>query len=54
MRARKVGGLTQALRLDVEKEDENEANEPIAAAADVDDNINGSEFASVTCRLREC
>jgi hypothetical protein len=48
-----VGGLTQALRLDVEVGGEDEANETIAAAADVDDNIDGSEFASVTCRLRE-
>ena len=45
-----------ALRLDVEVGDEDEANETIAAAADVVmlDNIEGSEFASVACRLREC
>ena len=35
--------------------DEDEANETIVAAADVVmlDNIEGSEFASVACRLRE-
>jgi hypothetical protein len=54
LRARKVGGFAQALRLDVEVGDQDEANETIAAAADVDDDIEGSEFASVACRLREC
>ena len=45
-----------ALRLDVEVSNEDEANETIAAAADVVmlDNIEGSEFASVALRLREC
>ena len=53
MRARKEGGF--ALRLDVEVRDEDEANETIAAAADVVmlDNIEGSEFASIACHLRE-
>jgi len=48
-----VGGF--ALRLDIEVRDEAEANETIAAVADVVmlDNIEGSEFASVACRLRE-
>jgi len=52
LRARKEGGF--ALRLDVEVGDEDEANETIAAAADVVmlDNIESSEFASVACRLR--
>jgi hypothetical protein len=49
-----VGGFAQALRLGVEVGDQDEANETIAAAADVDDDIEGSEFASVACRLREC
>jgi nicotinate-nucleotide pyrophosphorylase len=41
--------------MDVEVKDEYEANETIAGAADVVmlDNIEGSEFASVACRLRE-
>jgi len=49
-----VGGF--ALRLDVEVGDEDEANETIAAAADVVmlDNIECSEFAPVACRLSEC
>jgi nicotinate-nucleotide pyrophosphorylase (carboxylating) len=53
LRARKEDGF--ALRLDVEV-DEDEANEAIAAAADVVmlDNIEGSELTSVACRLREC
>jgi hypothetical protein len=29
-------------------------HETIAADADVDDNIEGSEFASVACPLRDC
>jgi nicotinate-nucleotide pyrophosphorylase len=48
-----VGGFT--LLLDVEVRDEEEANEAIAAGADVVmlDNIEGSELASVARRLRE-
>ena len=52
-RAREVGGFS--LRLDVEVRDEDEANEAIAAGADVVmlDNIEGGELASVARRLRE-
>ncbi|KAI0306865.1 Quinolinate phosphoribosyl transferase [Multifurca ochricompacta] len=52
-RARQVGGFS--LLLDVEVRDEEEANEAIAAGADVImlDNIEGSELASVARRLRE-
>jgi len=52
-RAREVGGFS--LLLDVEVQDEDEANEAIAAGADVVmlDNIEGSELASVARRLRE-
>ena len=52
-RAREVGGFS--LLLDVEVRDEEEANEAIAAGADVVmlDNIEGSELASVARRLRE-
>jgi len=52
-RAREVGGFS--LLLDVEVRDEDEANEAIAAGADVVmlDNIEGSELASVARRLRE-
>jgi nicotinate-nucleotide pyrophosphorylase (carboxylating) len=51
-RAREVGGF--ALRLDVEVRNEDEANEAIAAGADIVmlDNIEGSELASVARRLR--
>jgi hypothetical protein len=54
LRARNVGGFHQALRLSFEVGDEDKANETIAAAVDVDDNIEGSWFASVACRLRGC
>jgi nicotinate-nucleotide pyrophosphorylase (carboxylating) len=49
----KVDGF--ALRLDVEVRDEDESNETIAAGLDIVilNNIEGSELASVTCRLRE-
>ncbi|KAI0298847.1 Quinolinate phosphoribosyl transferase [Russula brevipes] len=52
-RAREVGGFS--LLLDVEVRDEDEANEAIAAGADVImlDNIEGDELASVARRLRE-
>jgi nicotinate-nucleotide pyrophosphorylase (carboxylating) len=52
-RAREVGGFS--LLLDVEVRDEDEANEAIAAGADVVmlDNIEGSGLASVARRLRE-
>ena len=52
-RAREVGGFS--LLLDVEVRDEDEANEAIAAGADVVmlDNIEGSELVSVTRRLRD-
>ena len=48
-----MGGFS--LLLDVEVRDEDEANEAIAAGADVVmlDNIEGSELASVARRLRE-
>ena len=48
-----MGGFS--LLLDVEVRDEDEANEAIAAGADVImlDNIEGSELASVARRLRE-
>jgi len=51
-RAREVGGFS--LRLDVEVRNEEEANEAIAAGADIVmlDNIEGSELASVARRLR--
>ncbi|KAH9028963.1 Quinolinate phosphoribosyl transferase [Lactarius pseudohatsudake] len=52
-RAREVGGFS--LLLDVEVRDEEEANEAIAAGADVImlDNIEGGELVSVARRLRE-
>ena len=52
-RAREVGGFS--LLLDVEVRDEEEANEAIAAGADVImlDNIEGNELGSVARRLRE-
>ncbi|KAH9007364.1 Quinolinate phosphoribosyl transferase [Lactarius deliciosus] len=52
-RAREVGGFS--LLLDVEVRDEEEANEAIAAGADVImlDNIEGSELVSVARRLRD-
>jgi nicotinate-nucleotide pyrophosphorylase (carboxylating) len=52
-RAREVGGFS--LRLDVEVRNEDEANEAIAAGADIVmlDNIEGSELGSVARRLRE-
>ncbi|KAF8482459.1 Quinolinate phosphoribosyl transferase [Russula ochroleuca] len=51
-RAREVGGFS--LLLDVEVRDEDEANEAIAAGADVImlDNIEGNELSSVAQRLR--
>jgi nicotinate-nucleotide pyrophosphorylase (carboxylating) len=54
VRAREVGGFS--LLLDVEVRDEDEANEAIAAGADVImlDNIEGNELVSVARRLREC
>jgi nicotinate-nucleotide pyrophosphorylase (carboxylating) len=50
--AREVGGFS--LRLDVEVRDEEEANEAIAAGADIVmlDNIEGGELVSVARRLR--
>jgi nicotinate-nucleotide pyrophosphorylase (carboxylating) len=52
-RARKVGGFS--LPLDVEVRDEEEANEIIAASADVImlDNIEGGELSSVARRIRD-
>ncbi|KAH8980664.1 Quinolinate phosphoribosyl transferase [Lactarius akahatsu] len=52
-RAREVGGFS--LLLDVEVRDEEEANEAIAAGADVImlDNIEGGELVSVARRLRD-
>jgi len=52
-RAREVGGFS--LLLDVEVRDEEEANEAIAAGADIImlDNIDGNELASVARHLRE-
>ncbi|KAH8981354.1 Quinolinate phosphoribosyl transferase [Lactarius hatsudake] len=52
-RAREVGGFS--LLLDVEVRDEEEANEAIAAGADVImlDNIEGDELVSVARRLRD-
>ncbi|KAI0248835.1 Quinolinate phosphoribosyl transferase [Lactifluus subvellereus] len=52
-RAREVGGFS--LLLDVEVRDEDEANEAIAAGADIImlDNINGDKLASVAGNLRE-
>jgi nicotinate-nucleotide pyrophosphorylase (carboxylating) len=52
-RAREVGGFS--LLLDVEVRDEEEANEAIAAGADVImlDNIEGGELSSVARRLRD-